>query len=411
MTFRTGLIAGIALTSTVVSAAMVWRGSGAAASKPAEKTTAATVTKVVKEDDLCTVRLTPAAAESLGIRTAKVERGAIEATRVYGGEIAIPAGHTVLVAAPFGGILKAPDVGMPMAGQAVARGQAILQLFPQLTPGARTTIAALRSDAEGQVENSTTQVEATSIALERAKRLFKNEAGSQRMVDEAQAAYDIARKTLEASQERLAILAAGVSDAEDGKGQPIAIDSPQDGILRSITALPGQNVPAGAPLFEVVDLSLLWVRVPVSVGDMQEIDKQATARVGSLTARPGDPSETAKVVAAPPSANPLTATVDVMYEVANTRGQFFPGERVGVTVPLRNAVDVLQAPWSSVVHDIHGGTWVYEQSEPLTFVRRRVIVDSVVGGKAILAAGPAVGTPLVADGAVELFGAETGPSK
>ena len=38
-------------------------------------------------------------------------------------------------------------VAVPLAGQAIARGQTILQLFPQLTPEARTTIAASRSDA------------------------------------------------------------------------------------------------------------------------------------------------------------------------------------------------------------------------------------------------------------------------
>ena len=116
-------------------------------------------------------------------------------------------------------------------------------------------------------------------------------------------------------------------------------------------------------------------------------------------------------MAAPPSANPLTATVDLFYAVSNESRHFFPGERVGITVPLKHAVDALVAPWSAVVHDIHGGTWVYAQTAERTFTRRRVVVNSVARDKAVLASGLEAGTHVVADGAVELFGAETGSSK
>src|SRR5262245_53202842 len=92
MTSRTALVAGVLLFVAVAAVAMTQRGDHGNAAKKAEKTPAASVSKPVKEDELGAVRLSEQAAASLAVRTAPIERAAIEATRVYGGEITIPAG-------------------------------------------------------------------------------------------------------------------------------------------------------------------------------------------------------------------------------------------------------------------------------------------------------------------------------
>ena len=68
--------------------------------------------------------------------------------------------------------------------------------------------------------------------------------------------------------------------------------------------------------------------------------------------------------------------------------------------------EALVAPFSAVLHDIHGGQWVYVAGGPRQYVRRRVQVSRVVDGQAVLASGPAAGTKVVTDGAAELFGTE-----
>ena len=368
----------------------------------------ATVTKVVKEDDLNTIALTEEAERRLGLTLAAVEKKANRRVRVYGGEVTIPVGRTILVAAPVGGTLKAPAGGVPKAGRAIKTGQPIFQLLPLLTPDGRATLSASLADADGQVNNAKTQLELTRIALERAKRILKEGAGSQRMVDEAQAAYELASKTLEAATARRAILAKVVGDVEGGTAAPIPIDAPQDGLLRVIAALPGQTVPGGAALFEVVDLSTLWVRVPLPVGDLDGVERTSPAQVGKLSASPGTMLFSAKPVVAPPSANPLSGTVDLFFELPNADGALTPGQRLGVSVPLLGAKESLTVPWSAVVFDIHGGTWVYEQVGSHHYARRRVSVSYTVGIDAVLASGPAVGTKVVTAGVQELFGAETG---
>jgi hypothetical protein len=65
-------------------------------------------------------------------------------------------------------------------------------------------------------------------------------------------------------------------------------------------------------------------------------------------------------------------------------------------------------PWASVLQDIHGGQWVYENTAPQTFVRRRVHVERVAGADAVLGSGSKPGGRIVTDGAAELFGTEFG---
>jgi RND family efflux transporter MFP subunit len=313
------------------------------------------------------------------------------------------------VAAPLNGTLKAPSGGVPRAGARVKKGDAVFQFLPLLSGDAKATLAAARVEAEGQINNARVQLAAARIALDRAKDLFQSEAGSRRAVDDAQAQFDVAQKTLDAAQARFALLTQ-VGDPEKGTAAPIAIEAPTDGLLRTVNALAEQNVPAGAALFEVVNLDPMWVRVPVFVGEAAELHGE-TAAVGPLAARAGTPTQTARAVSAPPSANPMAGTVDLFFTLPNPDGKVRPGERVGVTIHLKDAGESLTVPWSAVILDIHGGTWVYEQTAPQTYVRRRVQVRHVVEGTAVLQTGPPAGTRVVAVGAQELFGTEVGFGK
>lgn len=368
----------------------------------------ASVAKVVKEVDLNTIVLTEEAEKRIGLTLAAVEAKSVRRVRVYGGEVTVPVGRTILVAAPLGGTLKAPPGGVPRAGSTVKAGSHIIELTPLLTPDGRATLTAALADANGQMNTAKASFDLADIALKRAEQVLKGGAGSQRQVDEARAAFDVAKRTLDAATARQAILNKVVGDAEGGAAASFPIDAPEDGILRVVSVLPGQTVPLGAALFEVVDLSTLWVRVPLPVGDLDGIDRTAQAQIGKLSGPPNTSQPSAKPVVAPPSANPLAATVDVFYELPNSDGTLTPGQRLGVTIPLADANESLTVPWSAVVFDVHGGTWVYTQTAPRTYVRTRVVVRYTVGADAILASGPAKGTKVVALGVQELFGAETG---
>ncbi|MCE9567251.1 MAG: efflux RND transporter periplasmic adaptor subunit [Planctomycetes bacterium] len=446
----TGIVAGL-VGSVAIGAGWFLLGWKPNTEKTPPPPVPATVPKPFKEDQGTTFTLTADAEKQLALKTGKVERKPMPRRRAYGGELVVPPGRAVVVSSPLAGTLQVADPvlnatmaicgpiaatlppshdAIPVAGKVVHRGRPVLYLLPILDPVGSANLTATRVDADGQVQSATEQLKAAEIALERAKKVLAGGAGSQRMVDEAQALVDVAVKTLEAATTRRNLLARVVGELESGGAAPVVIDAPADGFLRTVSALPGQSVPAGAALFEVVNLDQVWVRVPVYVGELPDIDPKHSAEIGSMTDRTGDPTRTASPVSALPAANPLTGTADLFYSLDNRRCIFeeaimgfgactishrdvlySPGERVGVSVALKGSATSLTVPWAAVVYDYHGGAWVYQKTADKTYSRRRVIVWFVTGRTAVLTDGPPVGTEVVTDGAAELFGTETGFSK
>lgn len=86
-------------------------------------------------------------------------------------------------------------------------------------------------------------------------------------------------------------------------------------------------------------------------------------------------------------------------------------KRLGIqTTPVRDAQvgGKLRkvVPYSAVLYDLHGETWVYTSPSPLTYVRASIAVDSIDGDLAVLSEGPPSGTAVVTVGTPELYGTE-----
>jgi hypothetical protein len=65
-------------------------------------------------------------------------------------------------------------------------------------------------------------------------------------------------------------------------------------------------------------------------------------------------------------------------------------------------------PYSAIVYETDGETWVYASTEDLSFVREHIVVQEIEGDRAVLSEGPPAGTEVVTVGVAELFGAEHG---
>jgi hypothetical protein len=63
-------------------------------------------------------------------------------------------------------------------------------------------------------------------------------------------------------------------------------------------------------------------------------------------------------------------------------------------------------PYSALLYDDQGATWVYTRVKPLVFVRARVDVALIDDQRVILSRGPALGTKVATLGAAELYGTE-----
>jgi hypothetical protein len=414
MSYRGGLLTGVVgtlLAGGAVAAGWYLTRPAGESAKPPAPPIPATVPKPFKEDQATAITLTPEGEQRLAIRLGTAERKRVPRHRVYGGEVTVPPGRSVVVSTPLAGVLQPVSGVIPAAGLAVKKGQPLVELLPLLSPGERVNLFKLKAEAEGLEQAAVEKLKAANVTLDTAKRQEKGGAGTRQMVEAAQAAVAIAQKELDAAKANRKVLDDVASEVSAGRTAPIAMDAPQDGVLRGVSALPGQSVPAGAALFEVVNLDAVWVRVPVYVGDLSEIDPGAPAAIGALTARPGSPARPADPVSAPPAANPAAGTADLFFALDNRQTHYRPGERVGATLKLQSAAESLTVPWSAVVFDIHGGTWVYEKTGDRSYTRRRVVVRYVAADAAVLESGPPPGTTVVTAGAAELFGTETGFSK
>ncbi len=75
---------------------------------------------------------------------------------------------------------------------------------------------------------------------------------------------------------------------------------------------------------------------------------------------------------------------------------------------MANGEGKLTTPYSSIVYDSDGGAWVYTVSKPLTYVRQKIVVETIKGDLAYLKNGPLSGTSVVTIGVAELYGTEKG---
>jgi membrane fusion protein, heavy metal efflux system len=347
------------------------------------------------EAELTTVKLSSEAVKRLGIETAVAKIDTAAATRSYGGEITVPEGKMVTVTAPVAGTVSAVSGIQP--GARVTRGTRLLTLAPLSSSERDQSIEARRAVEAAEADANTAR-----LRLQRLEQLLKDGAASQRGVEEARGQRQITEAAANAARERLA----AVRQGPVGPQGEIAIVAPLDGVVQSISAASGQTVAASAPLLQIAQVSTLWVRVAVFAGDVDDIHTAQAASVTRLGG--GDAPRLARRVTAPLKADPAAASIDLYYELPASDQALRPGERVMTELPLRTAERGLVIPHASVLYDIHGDAWVYEDLGGNAYARRRVQIARHAGDRAVIARGLDEGDKVVTVGTAELFGTEFG---
>lgn len=359
---------------------------------------AVTVQHPRTEAELTTVTLSPEAVTRLGVQSVAVAVERIALTRTVGGDVIVPEGRAITVSAPIAGTLTATDAAS--AGTRVGRGDVVFRLLPLMASERDQHIEADRAVAAAEAET-----QAARQRLQRLEQLLKDGAASVRSVEEARAQLDVTTAALAAARERVKV----VSRNPIGSQGDIAIAAPFAGVLQTISAAQGQTVAASQPLFEIVQVDTLWVRVPIYAGDASDIDRTRPVAVTTLDGK--SPPRPARRITAPLKADPGAASVDLFFEVTGGGEPLRPGERVTVQLPLTSADTGLVIPVSAIVYDIHGATWVYEDLGKNAYARRRVDIARQLTDRAVVSRGLAAGVRVVTVGAAELLGTEFGAGK
>jgi len=402
------------------------------------KAAPAKVELVPHETELATLTLTSDAVKRLAIQVVPLKQREVSRHRTLAGEAIVPSGRSIITSAPVSGVITTVDSFFPQPGREVAAAQPLMILKPLLSPerdvptpaeqvqmtGAKASLLVALVTAQGEVARSNSEIAGLQIARDRAEKLLSDRAGSRRAFDDAEALLSVARSVLEAAKQReielnslLRVLEQPNADGRIDPASPLTLTAPVAGVVRNVQVSPGQTVTSAAPLFEVVDLSTIWIRVPVYVDLLPKLKREQAACLVSLNGSPlGSTPQLCKPIAAPPTADAATSSADLYYEVDNRNLRLMPGQRIGVDIPMTSVTEAMVIPAAAVLYDIYGGTWVYVQTMNTAeggtkFMRSRVLLEWVEGDQAIISKGPAIGATIVTDGAAELFGTEFGAGK
>lgn len=361
----------------------------------------ATIDHAVKESDLTSITLTPEAEHRIGIVTAAVERRRVPLTRSVGGEVIVRPGNLAILVAPRAGTVRGAGHGpLPAAGSRVRGGSAVAELLPLPAEsdlfGAPEEVAITRARAEN-----------ARLRADRAEALLRQGAGTIEAVEDARATLAESEAALRAAEARVTVS----SGSDSGAVAPMTLTAPFDGVVQDLAVAAGQRVASGTRLLDIAATDPLWVRVPLFAGDVREADPARGATIRGVSESSSSPGRFARAIRGPQSADALAASVDLYFELDNPDGALRPGERVAVLLSLKGGSDGLVVPWSAVVRDLHGGSWVYQRTAEGRYTRQRVEVAYVTGEDAVLARGPAPGAIVVRTGAAELFSTEFGPAK
>jgi membrane fusion protein, heavy metal efflux system len=293
-------------------------------------------------------------------------------------------------------------------GQFVRMGQPLLVIESPDYVEAQNNLAVARGD----LDRATVNLKTAQVSAERARRLFTYEAISKKDLQNSEAALALAlgelersRGALRVAQARLELFgktAGAVRRLKAGVDRHITIASPISGTVVERQVGPGQVVKpdTSSPLFQISDLSDLWVHGDVFESDLARIRLGAPAKI-SVESYP-DRVFPARVSFINPSVDPVTRTVHVRCRVSNPRGLLKPEMFARMTIVAAAKQSVPVIPASAVVGSGEI-SFVLVEEAPGRFRKRKVEIGHEVDGSVMIKSGLKAGERIVTKGAVLLI--------
>ncbi|HEU4381979.1 MAG TPA: efflux RND transporter periplasmic adaptor subunit [Anaeromyxobacteraceae bacterium] len=308
---------------------------------------------------LAAVDLTPERIQLIGVRTAAVAREKLAPSLRTVGIVTADEGALVVVAPRFSGWVE--EVLASQSGQRVQKGEALARLYsPELVTAQLNYVNAIRWLDEHPESADTAQ------NLERDARARLQLLGvDDRDIDELRRT----RKALRA----------------------LSLRTPISGYVGKKSAVVGLYVQPGTELFEIADLSTVWVIADVYEYEIERVKIGQRATI-SVPANPGQ-QFTGRVSFLYPSVNPISRTMQARLEFKNPALRLRPGMYADVRLDL-GAVEGLVISSEALV-DTGESQYVFVSREGGRFEPRRVRTGARGDGKVELLEGVAEGEKVV----------------
>ena len=249
------------------------------------------------------VQFTPYRIAQGGIRTSPVEWRPLEREIETVGFVDYDERKLARIAARFPG--RVESLAVDFTGTRVERGRPLATLYsPEVFAAQESLLAAARGlrDAEGRSDTGVVERARSLVAASRA-----------RLVN-----WGLTMAQVEAVE-------------KSGKASPtIDVLAPIDGVVTKKAVVAGDYVAEGAALFDVADLSNVWIKARVYEDDLGLVaaGRKVTA---TASAFPGETFE-GTVAFVDPFLDRATRTADLRVDLANPGGRLRPGMYVAATV-------------------------------------------------------------------------------
>ncbi len=257
--------------------------------------------------------------QKMGVRTEPAQLRLLDKTVRAAGRIEPDERRLVTVASRYEGYVERLHVNA--TGQAVAKGQPLFEVYsPELASAQREYAIAAQGVVSLQGADSPAQLGMARLVESSLQRL----------------------KNWEISEEQIkALVASGETK------RSMTFRSPAGGIVMEKKALQGMRFMPGEMLYQIADLSAVWVVADVFEQDLALVKTGARARV-TINAYP-DKVFTGNVSYVYPTLKPETRTVPVRVELANPGLLLKPGMFAQVELGVSAKAKVITVPLSAVI--------------------------------------------------------------
>ncbi len=302
-----------------LSAAMVFLAAATVGKAAAHEGHAPLPTKGVQVDvEKGLITLSPEAHRTLGLRTTAVEQRALEAKALAYATLVTPWQQQYFVSSQVAGRIAALHV---VTGETVTPGQLLAEI-------ASSELEALQLE----LRNAANELDLSSRQVERLRGLAEDELIAGREFSEANTKHEQNKNAVQIARSKLrslglseVVIDKAASQADRTSTLLLPLTSPIGGTVSHSDLAIGKVIVANEHLFEVNDLSTLWVKIGVLERDVAQV-KAGQAVELELSAYPRQKVQT--VVAVPAvDIDPVTHLATVWAEIKNPAGapKYLPG--------------------------------------------------------------------------------------
>jgi len=193
---------------------------------------------------------------------------------------------------------------------------------------------------------------------------------------------------------------AGIDPNSEGEGiSHYNVRAPFDGTVIGKNVVLAERVGSDTEMFQVADLSTLWVQADIYQQDLPKLDQLGDTL--HFRAPNTDHDHTAKIFYTGDILDPETRTVRLRALVENPERHLKAGMFVEVALPSESIPDVIMVP-ASALQEIEGKAVVFVQTAADQFQKRNVVVGARSDGTVQIHEGVRAGETIVIAGGFSL---------